>query len=319
MPLTLGGGLALRLAALSIIVNPNTAVDTWGGVGLGVGLLVTFHAMVLHKPGVSAGVPEGGEGPCRYVIGLVGPHNVRRWMASWFPSERRTSLYGDVFCPAPRGHTPCCHLSPVLSLSRVLPVTLVVEVALQAHIVPHDVGLEVGLLIIVELHICLIDLAEVFLGVAAFGPIVRAATELGFAIKVTASRELRFDARGTTVLETVLTVLVIGLLLIRVELLLVMWGFFRGDWPCGFILGDPPATSASTTLPSILAPRAGFRRVGTDPKLFETFGPLGALLPCFFSADVALANAPAALSSPPFVWRDGLMKGGVVGAMMPFT
>jgi hypothetical protein len=40
-------------------------------------------------------------------------------------------------------------LSPVLSLSRVLPVTLVVEAALRAHIVSHDVGLEVGLLIIV--------------------------------------------------------------------------------------------------------------------------------------------------------------------------
>ena len=52
--------------------------------------------------------------------------------------------------------------------------------------------------------------------------------------------------------------------------------------------------------------------------LVETFGPLGALIPCFFSADVALANAPAAPSSPPFVRRDGLMKGGVVGAMMLF-
>jgi hypothetical protein len=52
--------------------------------------------------------------------------------------------------------------------------------------------------------------------------------------------------------------------------------------------------------------------------LFETFGPLGALLPGFFSADVALANAPAAPSSPPFVRRDGLMREGVVGAMMIF-
>jgi len=34
--------------------------------------------------------------------------------------------------------------------------------------------------------------------------------------------------------------------------------------------------------------------------------------------DVALANAPAAPSSPPFVRRDGLMRGGVVGAMMLF-
>jgi len=95
-------------------------------------------------------------------------------------------------------------------------------------------------------------------------------------------------------------------------------GFFRGDGPRGFFLGDPPAASASATPPSILASRAGFRQVGTDPKLFETFSPLGALLPCFFPADVALANAPAAPSSPPFVRRDGLMRGGVVGAMMLF-
>jgi hypothetical protein len=92
--------------------------------------------------------------------------------------------------------------------------------------------------------------------------------------------------------------------------------FFRGDGPRGFFVGDPSAASASATPPSILAPRAGFRRVGLDPKLFETFGPLGALLPGFFSADVALANAPAAPSSPSFVRRDGLMREGVVGAMM---
>ena len=229
----------------------------------------------------------------------------------------------------------------------------------------EGVGLEVGLLIIVELLIVLVKLAEGFIGAAAFGPIVRAATELGLGIEVTASRELRFVARGTAVLETVLAVLVVGLLLIRVKLLLVALlcdggGFIvlgraslgrppsarsstspmdsfrpcsvaafprsrrrrkvsspRGC-PCGFFLGDPPATSASPMPPSILATRAGFRRVGTDPKLCETFGPIGALLPCFFSADVALANAPAAPSSPPFVRRDGLMKGGVVGAMMLF-
>jgi hypothetical protein len=52
--------------------------------------------------------------------------------------------------------------------------------------------------------------------------------------------------------------------------------------------------------------------------LFETFGPLVALLPWFFSADVALANAPAAPSSPPCVRRDGLMREGVVDAMMIF-
>ena len=64
--------MASRLASSSVVVDPNTAVDTWG-VGLGVGLLV-----VLHEPGVSVWlvVPEGGEGPCCYVVGLVGPHNV---------------------------------------------------------------------------------------------------------------------------------------------------------------------------------------------------------------------------------------------------
>jgi hypothetical protein len=43
-------------------------------------------------------------------------------------------------------------------------------------------------------------------------------------------------------------------------------------------------------------------------------GPTSLLFP----ADVALANAPAALSSPPFVRRDGLMRGVDVGAMMLF-
>jgi hypothetical protein len=107
-------------------------------------------------------------------------------------------------------------------LSRVLPITLIVEVALRAHIVPQDVDLEVGLLIIVELLIVLVELAEGFLGAAAFGPIVRAAAELGLAIEVTArSRELCFVARNTAVLETVLAVLGVGLLLIHVKLLLV--------------------------------------------------------------------------------------------------
>jgi len=95
-------------------------------------------------------------------------------------------------------------------------------------------------------------------------------------------------------------------------------GFFWGDWSCGFFLGDPPAASDSATPPSNLAPRAGFRQAGTASKLFDTFGPLKAPLPCFFPANVALANAPAAPSSPPFVRRDGLMRGGVVGAMMLF-
>jgi hypothetical protein len=85
-----------------------------------------------------------------------------------------------------------------------------------------------------------------------------------------------------------------------------------------FFLGVPPAASDSATPPSNLTPRAGFRRAGTGSNLFETLGPLRALLPCFFSADVALANAPAAPSSSPFVRRDGLMRGGAVGAMMLF-
>jgi hypothetical protein len=94
--------------------------------------------------------------------------------------------------------------------------------------------------------------------------------------------------------------------------------FFLGDGPRGFFLGDPPATSASATPPSILTTRAGFRQAGKETKLFDTFSPLGALLSCFFPADVALANVPAAPSSFLFVRRDGLMRGGVVGAMMLF-
>ena len=56
--------------------------------------------MVLHKPGVSAGliVPEGGEGPCRYVVGLVGPHKVWRRMARRFPCECRTGPYRGALC-----------------------------------------------------------------------------------------------------------------------------------------------------------------------------------------------------------------------------
>jgi hypothetical protein len=104
-------------------------------------------------------------------------------------------------------------------LSRVLPLTLVVEVALGAHIAPQDVGLGVGLLLIVELLIVLVKPAEGFLGAAAFGSIVRAAVELGLAIKGTArGRELLIVARDTSVLATVLAVLGVELLLLRVEL-----------------------------------------------------------------------------------------------------
>ncbi len=58
-------------------------------------------------------------------------------------------------------------------------------------------------------------------------------------------------------------------------------------------------------------------------KLFKTFGvsrPPGAFLPCFFLADVATATAPAAPPSAEEsiqrIWRDGLMLGGVGGAMI---
>jgi len=62
-------------------------------------------------------------------------------------------------------------------------------------------------------------------------------------------------------------------------------------------------------------------RTGGIPASWDVFrhprpprGPTSLLYP----ADVALANAPAAPSSPPFVRRNGLMRGGVVGAMMFF-
>jgi hypothetical protein len=93
---------------------------------------------------------------------------------------------------------------------------------------------------------------------------------------------------------------------------------------CAFLrgLGVPPASSGSCTLPSNLAERGGFRR----PKLFETFGvsrPPGAFLPCFIPANVVTATVPAALPSAEEsiqrIWSNGLMLGGVVGAMMFFT
>jgi hypothetical protein len=92
---------------------------------------------------------------------------------------------------------------------------------------------------------------------------------------------------------------------------------------CAFLrgLGVPPASSGSRTPPLNLAARGGFRR----PKLFETFGvsrPPGAFLPCFFPANVATATAPAvppsAEESIRRIRSDGLMLGGVVGAMIFF-
>jgi hypothetical protein len=85
-------------------------------------------------------------------------------------------------------------------------------------------------------------------------------------------------------------------------------------------LGVPLASSGSRTPPSNLAARGGFRR----PKLLETLGvsrPPGAFLPCFFPADVATATAPAVPPSAKSIRRirsDGLMVGGVVGAMILF-
>jgi len=93
-----------------------------------------------------------------------------------------------------------------------------------------------------------------------------------------------------------------------------------------------PGRRAARLLPRGPACRLRFRHTAVDPgpttgipasregtEVIQDLRPLGALHPCFFSADVALANAPAAPSSPPFVRRDGLMKVGVVGAMMLFT
>ena len=55
-----------------------------------------------------------------------------------------------------------------------------------------------------------------------------------------------------------------------------------------------------------------------ETKVVGNFELPGAFLPCFFSAHVALANAPTAPPSPSFVWRDGLMRVGVTGAMILF-
>jgi len=54
--------------------------------------------VVQHKPGVSVRlvVPEGGKGPFCYVLGLVGPHEVRRWKAPPFQCESRTGSCRDV-------------------------------------------------------------------------------------------------------------------------------------------------------------------------------------------------------------------------------
>ena len=173
--------------------------------------------MVLHKPGVSVGlvVPEGGEGPCRYVLGLVGPHDVRRWMASWFPSERRTSSYGDVFRPVPRGHLvgggSCqhhrCGLPLILESLIVLDVPIVelLVVIVEIPDVP-DVELLVDVIKIAS------RLGEGFLGaaaavgpivLAAVGPIVLAAVALGLARASRDGRARRFVASSIKLLIVV--------------------------------------------------------------------------------------------------------------------
>ena len=48
--------------------------------------------------------------------------------------ECRTSSYGNVFCPAPRGCTPCCPLSPVLH-RRSLPLVLGALIVLDVPVV----------------------------------------------------------------------------------------------------------------------------------------------------------------------------------------
>jgi hypothetical protein len=372
---------------LRVVVNPHTAVDTWG---------VTFPAVVRHDPGVSAiglVVPEGGEGPCRYVVGLVGPHDVRRCVASWgYPSERRTSSSGDVLVEilvvvveiAGRLGDPGAAADG--SIVRTVLARGPASASREGH-APRFVASCVELLVVV--------VGPIVLDAVALGParaiwdgrtrhFVARSVERAF-LGATAVGPLVYD--GATLESIVVVIVLVELLLLRVEIarfrvllgdgggFVILggafsgrppfdkptvsvrssgspwgspWGssspmgsvrprsavpfarsrqrrkvssprnFFQGDGPRGFFLGDPPAASASATPPSILAPRAGFRRVGTDPKLFETFGPLVALLPWFFSADVALANAPAAPSSPLCVRRNGLMREGVVGAMMIF-
>ena len=127
-----------------------------------------IFGVVPHEPGVSVRrvVPEGGEGPFCYVVGLVGPHEVWRWKAPLFQCESRTGSCRDVV----RG-APCVLVFHfVASDDTVLKAVIVLDV------------------LVVELLLILVKLAdsfgllcdggEILLGAAAFGPIVPVA--LGF-------------------------------------------------------------------------------------------------------------------------------------------
>jgi hypothetical protein len=128
--------------------------------------------VVPHEPGVSVRrvVPEGGEGPFCYVVGLVGPHEVWRWKAPPFQCKSRTGSCHD----AVRG-APCVLVFHVVASD---------EAVLKAVIVLDVLVVEL-LLILVELagsFGLLCDGGEILLGAAAFGPIVRIAlgVALGF-------------------------------------------------------------------------------------------------------------------------------------------
>jgi hypothetical protein len=214
----LGGGLASRLVSSRVVVDPHTAVDTWG---------FTFPAVVRHDPGVSAVglvVPEGGEGPCRYVVGLVGPYDVRRCVASWgYPSERRTSSSGDVLVEilvvvvevAGRLGDPgaAADGSVVRTVGARGPAS-----ASREGPAPRFVASRVELLVVVV------------------GPIVLAAVALGPARAIWDGRTRRFLARsieqaflgatavgplvydGATLESIVVVVVLVELLLLRVEI-----------------------------------------------------------------------------------------------------
>ena len=133
--------------------------------------------MVLHEPRDSVGlvIPEGGEGPCRYVVGLVGPHEVPRRITPRFPCKHHTGLYRNVISGVP--HVLILHF--FASGEAFLKAILILDVLV--------VKLLLTLVKIADSFDLLCDegslggrLGEGLFGAAAFGPIVRIA--LGVAV-----------------------------------------------------------------------------------------------------------------------------------------
>ncbi len=83
----------------------------------------------------------------------------------------------------------------------------------------------------------------------------------------------------------------------------------------GHFLGVLPAASGLLTPPPALATQGRFWWP-TGLKLLEILGLPGALFCCFSPAAVAISTAPAAPPSPTLIQREGLIKRGVVGAIV---